>query len=78
MSKETVTFRTDAKKRKALDEVAAALERDRSYVLNQAIDNYLDIYAWHIEHIKEGERQAEKGEFVTQANWEKTSRKRRS
>ena len=52
MEKETVTFRIDAEKKEALDAVAAGLERDRSYILNQAVDNYLDLHRWQVEHIK--------------------------
>ena len=39
----TVSFRTDMKKVKALDALASEQDRDRSYLLNQAIDNYLDL-----------------------------------
>jgi len=78
MTKETITFRTEAKKRIALDEVAEALDRDRSFVLNQAIDNYLDIYQWQVGHIRQGRRQARKGEFVSDAAWNKASSRRRT
>ncbi len=77
MAKETITFRTESKKRIALDEVAEALDRDRSFVLNQAIDNYLDIYNWQLGHIREGRRQASKGEFVSAAAWSKAASRRR-
>ncbi len=76
MTKETITFRTEDKKRIALDEVAEALDRDRSFVLNQAIDNYLDIYNWQVGHIREGRRQARKGEFVSASAWNKAVRQR--
>ena len=69
MSKQTVTFRTDAEKRAALDAVAAALGRDRSYVLNQAVDTLLEVYRWQVEHIQEGQRQARNGEFVEESEW---------
>jgi predicted transcriptional regulator len=67
MRKKTITFRVDAKKKKTLDAIAAGMVRDRSYVLNEAIDNYLDIYQWQTEHIKEGLRQAKAGKFATDA-----------
>ena len=67
MRKKTITFRVDAKKQKALDAIAAGMVRDRSYVLNEAIDNYLDVYQWQTEHIKEGLRQAKGGKFATGA-----------
>ena len=61
MEKETVTFRIAAEKKEALDAVAAGLERDRSYILNQAVDNYLDLHRWQVEHIKNALRQARAG-----------------
>jgi RHH-type transcriptional regulator, rel operon repressor / antitoxin RelB len=67
MDRETISFRLDAKKRKALDALAQAQDRDRTYVLNEAIDAYLDVHQWQIEHINEGIRQADAGEFATEA-----------
>jgi len=64
MGKQTITFRVDAQKRKALDAIAAGLDRDRSYILNEAIENYLEVHQWQLAHIKEGLRQADAGEFA--------------
>lgn len=65
MGKETITFRLDAEKRAALDEIADGLDRDRSYILNEAIDLYLEVHRWQVEHILEGVRQADNEEFAT-------------
>lgn len=65
MSKETITFRLDSEKRKSLDEIALLLDRDRSFVLNEAINTYLEIHSWQLDHIKEGVRQADTGEFAS-------------
>lgn len=67
MRKNTITFRVDAKKKRALDAIAAGMVRDRSYVINEAIDNYLDVRQWQLEHLKEGLRQARAGIFATDA-----------
>lgn len=67
MRKQTITFRVDAQKRKALDAVAVGMDRDRSYVLNEAINNYLEVHQWQTAHIKEGLRQAEAGEFAKES-----------
>jgi len=61
MGKETISFRIGAEKRAALDEIAEALERDRSAVINQALDAYLDLHHWQVEHIKRGLAEAESG-----------------
>ena len=65
MGKETVTFRVDSEKKDALDTIATGLDRDRSYVLNQAIDAYIETHRWQIEHLREGVRQADAGEFAS-------------
>jgi predicted transcriptional regulator len=43
MSKEIITLRIDSEKRIALDLLAQVFDRDRSYILNQAIDYFLQI-----------------------------------
>ena len=66
MGKTTITFRLDTDKREALDAIAEVADRDRSYLLNEAIDAYLDAHQWQIEHIKKGLRQAEARQFATE------------
>lgn len=75
MAKETVTFRTEADTRAALDRLASVLDRDRSYLINEAVEAFLSVHAWQIDHIAEGLRQAEAGEFANErevaAFWER-------
>ncbi len=59
-------FRIEQQRRRALDGIAEAGDRDRSYVLYQAIDAYLETHAWQIEHIKTGLKQAKSGEFSSE------------
>lgn len=63
----TISFRADAKKVKALDALAASQDRDRSYLLNEAIDQYLDLQQYHIRLIEEGIRQADAGMLIDHA-----------
>jgi predicted transcriptional regulator len=65
MSKETITLRIAEEKKTALDAIATGLDRDRSYVINQAIDAYLELYQWQVEEIKNGVAEAEAGDFAT-------------
>ena len=67
MDRSTVTFRIDSEMKDALDAVAQSMDRDRSYVLNEAVAAYIETYRWQVEHIKEGLRQADAGEFATDA-----------
>ena len=61
---QNVTFRMSEDKKLLIDELAAAQDRDRSYIINQALDVYLEVMEWQLAHIKEGLRQAEAGEFA--------------
>jgi predicted transcriptional regulator len=66
MSKETITFLVERDKREVLDAIAAVLERDRTYVLNEAIDSYLETHRWQIEEIKKAVAEAEAGDFASE------------
>jgi RHH-type transcriptional regulator, rel operon repressor / antitoxin RelB len=72
MARETISFRLESEQRQALDAVAAALDRDRTYLLNQAIDAYLDVYDWQMKHIHAGLPQVDAGEFATEAEMKVT------
>jgi predicted transcriptional regulator len=66
MSKENITFRLDSDRRVALDAIAAGLDRDRSYIINEAINLYLEVYHWQIEEIQRGVAEADAGDFATE------------
>jgi predicted transcriptional regulator len=67
MSKENITFRLDSERRAALDEIAAGLDRDRSYLINEAIALYLEMHQWQIQQIKQAVTEADAGDFATEA-----------
>ncbi len=67
MARETMTVRIDADTREALDVVAASMDRDRSYVVNQALQAYLDVHQWRIPHIRQGLAEADAGKFASPA-----------
>lgn len=62
--KETISFRIESGKIHVLDNIAKTMDRDRSYILNEAIDQYLAIYQWQIGHIHEGLQQARQGNLT--------------
>lgn len=64
-TKEVLTVRLDPGKRVELDALARATSRDRSFLVNEAIDAYLAVHRWQIAHIEEGLRQADAGEFAS-------------
>jgi predicted transcriptional regulator len=64
MQQKTVTFRAPGDKIKALDALAALQQRDRSFVLNEAVDQYLSLNEYHTALINEGIRQADAGKLI--------------
>ena len=44
--KDAVTVRLDEQKRAELDCLASIMARDRSFLINEAIDSYLAVHRW--------------------------------
>ncbi len=65
MSQNTITLDLEPEKRQALDQIASELHCDRTDLLKHAIDLYLQTHQWQVNHIQEGIRQADAGEFAT-------------
>ncbi|MDK2407958.1 ribbon-helix-helix protein, CopG family [Aphanizomenon sp. PH219] len=65
MSKENITFRIDSSKKAAIDALAKGINRDRSYILNEAVNAYLEMYQWQIKEIHQGIAEAEAGDFAS-------------
>lgn len=64
MAKDTISFRIDDHIRQAVDVIAGALERDRSYIINQALAAYIESHHWQIERLMQGEGDANKGAYA--------------
>ena len=75
MSTEAFTIRADSNKVKKLDQLANKLDRSRNYLVNQAIEQYLDINAWQIQQIKQGIKAADQGRFVDDVEMERVFNK---
>ena len=67
MAKHGVSLRIDDEKIKQLDRLAEVSKRDRTFIINEAIEAYLDTNKWQIEHIKASLTQADRGEFARSA-----------
>lgn len=59
-----LSFRVDDEKVERLERLAAATDRPRSWLLEQALDAYLDAQGWQIEHIRQGLEDVEAGREV--------------
>lgn len=60
----TVSFRIATEKVNELDTLAKAMDRDRSYLLNEAIDGYLDYQREFRAAVQEGIEAADRGELI--------------
>jgi predicted transcriptional regulator len=56
-----ITVRTAQETIDEIDALAAAMDRSRNYVVNQALERYLEANAWQIERIKAGIAAADEG-----------------
>jgi RHH-type rel operon transcriptional repressor/antitoxin RelB len=64
MEKQTISFRLDSEKVAALDALAGLLDRDRTFILGEAIQSYLETQQWHLEQIEAGVAEADAGKVV--------------
>ena len=64
MDKQTISFRIEPDKLDALDSLADILDRDRTYLLNEAVTAYLEVQQWQIEQIEKSLKQANAGDLV--------------
>lgn len=83
MPLKTITFRLPEEKLQELDSVAEVQKRDRSFVINEAVSQYLSLHEYHRELIKTGLREDDAGSVVEHdalmaqaAGWAKKRRAR--
>jgi predicted transcriptional regulator len=67
----TISFRIPSEAVKTLDALAETMDRDRTYLLNEAVERYLELNEYHIKLIKKGLRAAEEGNLVSHADVKK-------
>jgi predicted transcriptional regulator len=75
MKKTALSFRIDEEKVEAVDQLAEVIQLPRSAIINQAIDMYLDVQRWQIEHIRKAIKEADKGKFVSKKSFESRKKK---
>lgn len=72
----TITFRMETGKVELLDAFAEQDQRDRSFLLNEAVDRYLEVRQLQSARIEEGLRQAAAGDLIEHAQVVSRLRKR--
>ena len=64
-TEKTISFRARAEKIDALDELAAAQDRPRSYLINEAIANYIELHTYQDALVRKGLEAARKGQVMS-------------
>jgi RHH-type rel operon transcriptional repressor/antitoxin RelB len=54
-----------------LDALAETMDRDRTYLLNEAVEHYLELNEYHIKLIEKGLRAAKAGGFASHTEMKK-------
>jgi len=70
MEKTNVTVRLQTDTIAILDELAKSDDRDRSYLIKEAIDEYLSLRQWRIKEIRKAVAEADAGEFASDQEME--------
>ena len=65
MKTQTLNLRVSEELRAGLDRVAEAVDRPRSWVVTQAIEEYLATQLWQIEEMEAALREIEAGDFAS-------------
>ena len=73
MDKQTISFRLDSRKVAALDALSGYMDRDRSYLLNEAVRSYLELQQWQLDEIRAGLADADAGRVVDQRKMRATA-----
>lgn len=61
----SISFRTEEEKRDQIDRIAAAFDRDRSWVVNEALDQYIDTYQYQVERIEKSVAAVKAGRTIS-------------
>lgn len=64
-NKNMMSLRLPQETKTKLELLAEATDRNKSTLVLEAIDNYLDEQSWQIAAIQEGIKQLDNGEFIT-------------
>ncbi len=60
----TTTVRMDGRTLKRVDGLARAMSRSRAWVINQAVERYLDYEEWFAAEVKQALMEADAGQLV--------------
>lgn len=64
-SEKTISFRAHREQIQALDSLASARDRSRSYLINEAIANYIELHAYQDTLVRKGQSEMRRGRVVS-------------
>jgi RHH-type transcriptional regulator, rel operon repressor / antitoxin RelB len=67
-----LTLRLDAKLKNQLDRLSKSMNRSRSFVAAQAIQEYVSVNEWQINEIKKGLAEADAGDYASEKEMQQT------
>ena len=67
-----LTLRLDSKLKKQLDRLSKAMDRSRSFVAAQAIQEFVTLNEWQIGEIKKALVEADRGDFASNQEVQQT------
>jgi RHH-type rel operon transcriptional repressor/antitoxin RelB len=67
---DVMTIRVDGEIRQRLEKLSKATSRTKSFLAAEAIRLYLDVNEWQINEIEAGLREADAGDFASEAEVE--------
>ncbi len=65
MSISSTSFRAEPELLSALDSIAREMGRSRNWVLNKAVQDFIDHQTWFKRQVQEGIEAADSGDFAT-------------
>jgi|CXWL01.1.fsa_nt_gi predicted transcriptional regulator len=77
MEKVNVTCRLDAEDVAFLDKLAGLTDRDRSYLIKQAVAEFISLQKWQIEEVEAAIVEADSGDFAPDKDVRQTFRELR-
>jgi predicted transcriptional regulator len=73
-ARDTISFRLPPDMKQRIDLLAKATRRSKTYVIEEAITNYLNLNEWQVQSILEGLKEVEEGATtpheIVLAKWE--------
>lgn len=64
MAKHNITVRLDSEAVTVLDRLAEYFDRDRSYLIKQAVESYIEMHQWQLDELEKAIAEADAGDVL--------------